>query len=76
MNMNREPAAIIGVISVAVQAALVCLVAFGFDITDAQQTGIIGFIAAIGTLITSLLIRGKVYAPASVDTVVPGTKTV
>lgn len=74
--MNREPAALIGLISVAVQAALVCLAAFGVPFTDDQQAGIIGGIAAFGTLITALLIRWKVYAPASVETVTPGTDTI
>lgn len=76
MNMQTEPARIIGLVGAAVQTILVLLVAFGIDVTKDQQLAIIGAIAAIGTLITALLIRGKVYAPASVETAVPGTDTV
>lgn len=64
--MNREPSVIIGAISAAVAAVLVLIVSFGLHITDDQQSAILGVIAPVGLLIASGVIRGRVYAPASV----------
>lgn len=58
--MKREPAITVGTISAAVAAILALLVAFGLDVTEEQQTAILGVVAAIGPLVAGLLIRHKV----------------
>lgn len=64
--MNREPSVIIGAISAAVAAVLVLVVSFGLHITDDQQSAILGVIGPVGLLIAAAVIRGRVYAPATV----------
>ena len=64
--MKREPAITVGTISAAVAAVLTLLVAFGLDITEEQQTAILGVVAALGPIITGLLIRRRV-TPAQVE---------
>ncbi len=59
-TMKREPAITVGTISAAVAAILTLLVAFGLDITEEQQTAILGVVAAVGPIVTGLLIRRKV----------------
>ncbi len=58
--MKREPAITVGTISAAGAAILTLLVAFGLDITEEQQTAILGVVAAVGPIVTGLLIRRKV----------------
>ena len=64
--MDQEPSITIGVISTVVASALTMAVAFGAPITQEQQTAILGFVAAVGPLITALFIRRRVYAPQTV----------
>lgn len=59
-TMKREPAITVGAISAAVAAVLALLVAFGIPVTEEQQTAILGVVAAIGPIVTGLLIRRKV----------------
>lgn len=66
-NMQTEPAAIIGAIGTAVASVLTVLVAFGLDITEEQQTAILGVVASVGPLVVALLIRPKVVSPATAD---------
>ncbi|UFU03423.1 hypothetical protein LQF12_02095 [Ruania suaedae] len=65
--MTREPAAIIGAIGTAVGAILALLVAFGIDVTEEQQTAILGVVAAVGPIVVGLLIRGKVSPAPKID---------
>lgn len=65
--MYKEPSALIGAISTAVAAVLALLVAFGIDLTDTQQTAILTVIAGVGPIVAALLIRSKVYSPATRD---------
>jgi len=58
--MKHEPAISIGAISAAVAAVLTLLVAFGIDVTEEQQTAILGVVAAVGPIVAGLLIRRKV----------------
>lgn len=74
--MNKEPAAIVGIIVAFVAAAIALLTAFGLDISNEQKVAILGFAAPAYAIIQAVITRAKVYAPASVDTVVPGTETV
>ena len=59
-TMKREPAITVGTVSAAVAAVLTLLVAFGLDITEEQQTAILGVVATIGPLVAGLLIRRRV----------------
>lgn len=64
--MKREPAITVGTVSAAVAAILALLVAFGLDVTEEQQTAILGVVAALGPIVAGVLIRGKV-SPVDVD---------
>lgn len=64
--MDQEPSITIGVISTVVASALTMAVSFGAPISQEQQTAILGFVAAVGPLVTALLIRRQVYSPQSV----------
>lgn len=69
-TMQTEPATIIGLVSTAVAAIVALLVAFGLPITDAQQVAILGVVAGVGPIVVALLIRPRVYSPASADAAV------
>jgi len=73
---QREPAIVIGLVTAAVAAILVCIAAFGIHISPEQQVAIIGVIAGVGPLITAWVTRGKVTPTALVvETVTPdGTR--
>lgn len=58
--MRKEPAITLGTISAAVAAILTLLVAFGLDISEDQQTAILGVVATVGPIVAGLLIRRKV----------------
>lgn len=58
--MKKEPAITIGTISAAVAAVLALLVAFGIPVTEEQQTAILGVVAALGPIVTGLIVRRKV----------------
>jgi len=58
--VKKEPAITIGTISAAVAAVLALLVAFGIPVTDDQQTAILGVVAALGPIVTGLIVRRKV----------------
>lgn len=60
--MKREASTIIGAIGTAVGAVLTLLVAFGIDLSDAQQTAILGVVATVGPLIIGLITRSKVWS--------------
>lgn len=68
--MKREPATIIGAITAVVSAVLALLVAFGMDVSEDQQAAILGVVAAVAPLVAGVLIRSKVWSPASVDKVI------
>lgn len=68
-TMQTEPAAIIGAIGTAVAAVVALLVAFGLPLTADQQAAILAVVAPVGTLVVALVIRPRVYSPASADAV-------
>lgn len=70
MNMQTEPARIIGLVSAAVASILALLIAFGVGLSEEQVAAVLGVIAGAGPLVTALVIRGKVYAPATVKRIV------
>ena len=58
--MKKEPAITVGTISAAVAAVLALLVSFGIPVTEDQQTAILGVVAALGPIVTGLIVRKKV----------------
>jgi hypothetical protein len=64
--MNREPAAIVASITGAAVAIIALVVSFGLDISNDQQSAILGVVAVVAPLVAGLVIRGKVFAPATV----------
>jgi hypothetical protein len=67
MNFSTEPAQIVGYITSAATAVIALLVAFGMDITKEQTAAILGVVAVVAPIVAALVIRSKVYAPASVE---------
>ena len=65
--MKTEPAAIVGTVTAVVAAIIALLVAFGLDISQDKQVAILGVVTVVTPLIASLVIRGKVFAPATVE---------
>jgi hypothetical protein len=57
---QREPTVIVGLITAAVAAVLVLLVAFTVPISDDQQKAIIGVIGPVFLLVAALVTRHKV----------------
>ena len=68
--MDKEPAAIVGTITAVVTAAIALLVAFGVNLTDEQQKAILAMVAAVAPVAAALIIRGRVYAPATTQALV------
>lgn len=63
---SAEPALKIGLVTAAAGAVLTLLVAFGVHLSQAQSEAIMGAIVTISPIVCALLIRRKVYAPATV----------
>lgn len=63
--MQTEPALSVGSIIAAVTAIIALLVAFGLDISEEQQTAILGVVAVLAPVIATVVTRSKVYSPAS-----------
>lgn len=61
-----EPVFNRGLVVAAVTALLALLVAFGVPIDDAQQTAILGFIAAAAPIVAAVWARRSVDSPATV----------
>lgn len=70
MNLQQEPARIITAIVVLIEALVVLGVAFGLNITPEQTVAMTGAVMAIGGVISATMIRNRVFAPATVETVV------
>jgi hypothetical protein len=65
--VQTEPSAIVGTITAAVTAIIGLLVAYGFDISQDQQVAILGVTAVAAPLLASIIIRFRVFAPATVE---------
>lgn len=70
MDMRTEPSVIVGTITGAAAAVIAVLVAFGVPITDDQRTALLGLVAVLAPVIAAVIIRGKVYAPETVQRLV------
>lgn len=71
MDMKSEPSVIVGTVTAFVTALIGLLVAFGLDITEDQKNAILGMTAVLAPIIAAVIIRGKVFSPATVDQMVP-----
>ena len=65
--MYKEPAAIIAAITGAATAIIALVVSFGLDLTNDQQSAILGVVAVVAPLVAGLAIRSKVFSPATRD---------
>ncbi|MGI8475748.1 MAG: hypothetical protein ACR2OO_05190 [Thermomicrobiales bacterium] len=65
--MNTEPSIIIGGIRAMATALLAVWAAFGGSLDDTQRQAILGLIAVVAPIIASVVIRGKVFSPHSVQ---------
>lgn len=63
--MSTEPSTIVGFITAFVAALISLAVAFGFDLTDDQRNSILGLTAVVAPLIAAVIIRSRVFSPAS-----------
>lgn len=68
--MQTEPAQIIGWLTGAATAIIALLVAFGLDIDQTQQAAILGVVAVVAPIIAGLVIRFKVFSPATTERLV------
>lgn len=66
---RREPALIVSAIVAFLTETFGLAIAFGIDISDSQQKAIVGTVTAAATVIVLLgpIVRGLVYAPATVQ---------
>ncbi len=67
--MNKEPAAVVGLIVGIVSAVLVFLKSFGVDISQDQQEAIRGLVAVIAPIVAGFVIRQFVFSPNSASNI-------
>ena len=69
MNMQEEPARIIGIITAFVTTVIALAVAFGVEMSQDQQNAIFAFIPASYAMIALVveLTRSRVSSPATVQ---------
>lgn len=63
--METEPSVIVGSLTAAATAVIALVVAFGADLTQDQQSALLGVVAVAAPIIASIVIRGKVWSPES-----------
>jgi hypothetical protein len=65
--MYKEPAAIVAAITGAAVALIALVVSFGLDLTNDQQSAILGVVAVAAPVIAGFVIRSKVFSPKTRD---------
>lgn len=65
--MQTEPSTIIGTITGLAAAVVAALIAFGVDLSQDQQNALLGLVAVVAPIVAGVLIRSKVFAPATVE---------
>lgn len=65
--MASEPARVVGLVTTVVTSVLALLVALGLPISDELTVAILGIIASVGPIVAGIAIRGRVYAPRTVE---------
>lgn len=73
--MKEEAAISVGSITAAVTAVLALLVAYGFDISQEQQTALLGVVAVLAPVIVGIVTRSKVYSEASAQKIANSSAT-
>ena len=58
--VKREPVAVANSAAAVVSALLICLIAFGVELTDEQIAGVVGVIIALGALGATVFGRARV----------------
>lgn len=58
--MRREPLLNAGAVGAVVAALLTLLTAWGLDLSDAQRTSVLGFVAVVTPLVVAWFSRGSV----------------
>jgi len=64
MNLEREPAQIIGYVTAAVAAVISLLIAYGIDISDDQRQAWMAVTSILAPAIAGVIIRFNVWSPA------------
>lgn len=67
LTTHSDPSGLWGSVVAVAAAILAALVAFGVRLTGEQVEALLGILAAVGPIVTALLIRRSAYAPATVD---------
>lgn len=67
--MQNEPIIIINSIVAAVEAGLILGMAFGLDLSADQTASVIGAVVAVGAVVSTIMGRGRVFAPSTVEEV-------
>ena len=65
VNDRTEPAVIRGVASAAVGAVAALAVEFGLPVNETLQDAIVNLLVVFTPIVSAVLIRGKVWSPAS-----------
>lgn len=63
--LATEPARLVGLVTTVVTSVLALLVALGLPISDELTVAILGLVAGVGPLVAGVIIRGRVYSPAT-----------
>lgn len=65
INDQTEPAVIRGIAAAAVGAVAALLVEFGVPVDEALQDAVVNLLVVFTPIVSAVLIRRKVYSPAS-----------
>lgn len=65
-NAPQEPLLTVGAVTAIAAAAVSTAVAFGLNLSDAQQTALLALVGVVAPVVVALWGRSKVYAPATV----------
>lgn len=69
--MKSEAAITVGTVTAAVTAVIALLVAYGVDMTQDQQTAIMGLVAVLAPFFVGILTRPHVFSQETVENMVP-----
>lgn len=67
MKVRYEPAVVWGALQALVVAVVTLVVAFGVQLSADQQAAIVGAVAALGAVVSSLVVRSQVTPVAKLE---------
>lgn len=67
-NLPEEPLVTVGTVTAGASAVIALLVAFAVTLSEVQVTAILGVVAVLAPTVVAVVGRRKVYAPATVKT--------